>query len=55
MRGHWADDQTFMVEWTQPGNTGSLEIWLKYSGDHLEIAVQPVIFGGEPAVIKGSK
>jgi CubicO group peptidase (beta-lactamase class C family) len=55
MRGHWSDDQTFMVEWTQPGNTGSLEIWLTYSGNNVEISIQPLIFGEEPTVIKGTK
>ncbi len=55
MRGHWADDQTFMVEWTQPGNTGSLEIGLKYSGNNLEISVQPLIFGAEATIINGTK
>jgi CubicO group peptidase (beta-lactamase class C family) len=55
LRGHWTDDQTFMVEWTQPGNTGSLEIGLTYTGENVEISVQPIIFGGEPTMIKGSR
>jgi CubicO group peptidase (beta-lactamase class C family) len=55
MRGHWVDDQTFVIEWTPIGNIGSAEIRLKYSGDNVEIAIQPLIFGGEPTIIKGTK
>jgi CubicO group peptidase (beta-lactamase class C family) len=55
MRGRWADEQTFMIEWTQPGLTNSAEIWLKYGEDSVEITVEQLILGGEPTRIKGIK
>jgi hypothetical protein len=44
-----------VIEWTQPGDNGSLEISLKYSGDRIEITVKQLIFAGEPAVVTGTK
>jgi hypothetical protein len=56
MRGSWVDDQTFTIEWTQPGFPYSADIWLKYQGDSVEVTVEQVLrFGGEAVVFKGAR
>ena len=57
MRGHWVNDDTFLIEWIALplGNNSSNNIQLKYSGEEVEISVAPPIFAGEPTVIKGSR
>lgn len=56
MRGKWVDDQTFVVEWMpMPGDNGTLEVWAKFEDERIELSVQPVLFSGEPVVIKGTK
>lgn len=55
MRGRWLDDQTFMIEWIQPGIPGSARIWLKYSRDSVEVTIEQLVFGGEPVVFRGTK
>jgi hypothetical protein len=57
MRGHWVDDETFLIEWIALplGNNFSNNIELKYSAGEVEISIEPPIFAGEPTVIKGSR
>jgi hypothetical protein len=57
MRGRWLDDQTFLAEWTALplGNNFSYQIRLKYTGENIEIRIQPPIFAGKPTVIKGTR
>jgi CubicO group peptidase (beta-lactamase class C family) len=56
MRGHWADDQTFVVEYVPlPVDAGSSIITLKYQGDQIEISIARRVLGGQPMVIKGTQ
>lgn len=56
MRGHWADEQTFVVEYVPlPADIGSTLFTLKYQGDQIEISIGPRVLGGQPMVIKGAQ
>ena len=62
LRGRWADDQTFIIDYPYPaaggtvlGELGETEFRFAFEGDELEITVQQLVFGGEPLIIKGSR
>jgi CubicO group peptidase (beta-lactamase class C family) len=62
LRGHWADEQTFVVDYPYPANgapvlgeLGETEFRFKFTGDQLEITVQQLSFGGEALVFEGSR
>ena len=54
LRGHWVDDRTFIAELPTP-DRGTSEVQMKFQGDNVEVVIQPVIFGGQPLIIKGRK
>lgn len=53
-RGHWVDDQTFILE-LHSDTPGTTVYHLKFDGETIELGIQPLLFSGEPIVIKGSK
>jgi CubicO group peptidase (beta-lactamase class C family) len=62
LRGQWADEQTFIVDYPYPaagatilGDLGETEFRLKFTGDTLEVTVEQLVFGGEPIIVKGSR
>ncbi len=56
MRGRWVDGQTFQIDWVPlVGNSGTTQIRAKFSGNTIEISIAPMIFKGQPLVIKGSQ
>jgi hypothetical protein len=62
LRGHWADEKTFVVDYPYPpwglpvlGELGRSEFIFKFSGDSVEVSVVSLIFGGEPIVFAGSR
>ena len=46
------DEQTFIAELPTLG-TGTTEVEMMFRDDELDIAIRPVIFGGQPLSIKG--
>jgi CubicO group peptidase (beta-lactamase class C family) len=52
LRGRWTNEQTFSVDLPTLG-TGTTEVEMKFHADEVDIAIQPVIFGGQPLVLKG--
>lgn len=56
MRGRWKDEHTFLVDYLPLDGTGStVQFQLTYSGDSMEVNIQPLIFKGQPTVYTGSK
>jgi CubicO group peptidase (beta-lactamase class C family) len=62
LRGRWADEQTFVVDYPYPlagtpvlGELGETEIRFKFTGDDLDVTAEQTVFGGEPLVVKGSR
>jgi CubicO group peptidase (beta-lactamase class C family) len=62
LRGRWADEQTFVVEYPYSaagapvlGELGETEFRFKFTGDNVEVTVQQLIFGGEAIVLEGSR
>jgi hypothetical protein len=61
LRGRWADEQTFIVDYPYPtagatvlGDLGETEFRFKFTGDQLEVTVEQSVFGGEPLIVVGS-
>ena len=52
LRGRWMDEQTFIAELPTLG-TGTTEVEMKFHADEVDIAIRPVIFGGQPLTFKG--
>ena len=62
LRGRWVDEQTFVVDYPYPiqgapilGELGETELYFAIQRDALEIAVNELIFGGEPLIVRGSR
>lgn len=62
LRGRWADDQTFIVDYPYPavgatvlGELGETEFRFKFIGATVEVTAEQLIFGGEPVIIQGSR
>jgi CubicO group peptidase (beta-lactamase class C family) len=62
LRGHWADEQIFVIDYPYPaagatvlGELGETEFRFKFVGATLEVTAEQLIFGGEPIVIMGSR
>jgi hypothetical protein len=62
LRGRWADEQTFVVDYPYPaagtpvlGELGETEFRFKFTGDNVEVTVQQLVFGGEAVVLEGSR
>jgi CubicO group peptidase (beta-lactamase class C family) len=62
LRGRWADEQTFIIDYPYPaagtpvlGELGETEFRFKFIGDTLEVTAEQLIFGGEAVMIQGSR
>ena len=62
LRGRWADEQTFVVDYPYPaagapvlGELGETEFRFKFAGDNVEVTVQQLVFSGEAVMIEGSR
>lgn len=62
LRGRWIDNLTFQVDYPYPavgspvlGELGETEFRFRFIGDDLEVAVEQLVFGAEPVVLKGKR
>jgi hypothetical protein len=62
LRGHWADKETFIIDYPYPasgppvlGELGETEFGFKFVGDKLEVTVEQLVFGGEAIIFEGSR
>lgn len=62
LRGHWEDEQTFVVDYPYPaagptrlGELGKTEMRFQFEGDQLTVSIVPLIFGGDPFIIHGKQ
>lgn len=62
LRGRWADEQTFLVDYPYPpngtpalGELGDTQFQFKFTGDKLNITIEQIVFGGEPIVFEGNR
>ena len=60
LRGHWADEQTFVIEYPYPasgppmlGELGMTEFQFNFAGNQLEVTVKQLVFGGEDLAFQG--
>jgi hypothetical protein len=62
LRGRWADEQTFLVDYPYPpngtpalGELGDTQFQFKFTGDKLNITIEQIVFGGDPIVFEGNR
>ena len=62
LRGRWADDQTFLIDYPYPANgnpilgeLGETQFLFKFTGDNLNVTIEQLVFGGEPIVFEGTR
>jgi hypothetical protein len=62
LRGRWADEQTFLIDYPYPiqvapvlGELGETELQFKFIRNTIEVTVQQLVFGGEPITFEGTR
>jgi hypothetical protein len=61
LRGHWSDEQTFIVDYPYPasrailGELGQTQFHFQFTGDALDVTVDELVFGGEPWQFSGTR
>jgi CubicO group peptidase (beta-lactamase class C family) len=62
LRGHWQDEQTFLVDYPYPpsgmprlGELGETQFQFKFTDNTLKITIEELVFGGEPIVFEGTR
>jgi CubicO group peptidase (beta-lactamase class C family) len=53
LRGYWADDQTFALEYDEIGNNSHIVLRMRFEGDNVMIETQDISSGGS-ALLEGS-
>jgi hypothetical protein len=53
LRGRWTDGQTFLIDFPAVKENNTTEIQAKFTGQSVEITIQPLIFAAQPVVFSG--
>jgi hypothetical protein len=55
IRVRWTDDQTFIINLPAPEANNTTEIQARFTGQSVQISIQPLIFATQPLFFTGTQ